>query len=304
MREQADILLIGAGIAGCSIAAHVLRLQPEIRVMLLDGAHVGAGSTSRSMAAFRHQWSVPAHVAFSLYSAREYDAMAQRGVPIGFRRQGYLFLHDREETWREAARHAFDQSEAGAEGVRTLSVAELTTGVSCGAEIEDDAVVGAIFGARDGWLDPLAAAQAYLDEARAAGLDYRPGTAVTGLHTERGRLSAVVCADGLVVTAGRTVLCAGPWSAPLAAMADLDLPIRPAKRYLYQTRPIAGVDVEGWPMVIAPGGAHCRPAEGNTLILGWEERPVPLDQTPGAESLWEEQDQVEPGFGTPVPGSI
>ena len=83
----ADIVVIGAGATGCAVAAHLLRLDPKLQVVLLDRAHVGTGSTSRSTAAFRHQWSVPAHVSFSRYSAAEYDRQAEEGFPVQFRRQ-------------------------------------------------------------------------------------------------------------------------------------------------------------------------------------------------------------------------
>jgi glycine/D-amino acid oxidase-like deaminating enzyme len=50
-------------------------------------------------------------------------------------------------------------------------------------------------------------------------------------------------------------------------------------------------------MTIVPGGAHLRPAEGNTLMMAWERRPRPRDAAP-PEALWEEQDTIDPGFGT------
>ena len=80
--ETADVVVIGAGVTGCSIASHLHRLNPALTVVLLDRHHVGAGSSSRSTAAFRHQWSVPAHVAFSRYASEEYDRLTAKGFPI------------------------------------------------------------------------------------------------------------------------------------------------------------------------------------------------------------------------------
>jgi glycine/D-amino acid oxidase-like deaminating enzyme len=56
------------------------------------------------------------------------------------------------------------------------------------------------------------------------------------------------------------------------------------------------VDVSSWPLLIAPGGAHTRPAEGNRLMMAWEERPQPLADA-GPDELYEDQDTIDPGFG-------
>ncbi|MFC1544355.1 NAD(P)/FAD-dependent oxidoreductase, partial [Gemmatimonadota bacterium] len=296
MKERADMVLVGAGIAGCATAACLLRAAPELRVIMLDRAHVGAGSTSRSMAAFRHQWSVPAHVSFSKYASQSYMEMADRGVPVGFRRNGYLFLYHDPEVFRQARARVGRQRSLGVEGVSDVTAGELQRAVSCGHALETDGIVGGVFGSQDGWLDPLAVAQAYLAEAREAGLDYRPDTAVTGIRQSGGAVRGVRITGGHI-EAERLLVCAGPWSPQVTALLDLDLPVRPAKRYLYHTRPLRDTRVEEWPLVIAPGGAHCRPGEGNTLVLAWEARPEPLERFPEGDGLWENQDLIEEGFG-------
>ena len=116
-----DVAIVGAGVSGCSIAAHLLRADPSLRVVVLDRAHVGAGSTSRSTAAFRHQWSIAAHVAFSRYASAAYDDMTDRGVPVSFRRNGYLFLYDRDDAFAEAGRRVAAQRDLGVEHVAVLA---------------------------------------------------------------------------------------------------------------------------------------------------------------------------------------
>lgn len=290
---QRDVIVIGAGVTGCAIAAHLLRLAPALHVVLFDRHHVGAGSTSRSTAAFRHQWSLPAHVAFSDYASREYDAFAQRGRPLQFRRNGYLFLYTDPGRWEAARGRIRTQRDMGVP-VEALTPDELAR-VPGGDRVDDPAVLGATWGPRDGFLDPLALAQTYLDEAREAGVDYRPSTAVTRIERSKGAWRVV--AQDATWSAHRVVLCAGIWSAPVAAQAGLPLPLRAAKRYLYHSRPIQGVSVGAWPLLIGDGGAHCRPEEGNRLLLAWEAAPAP--EPPGSESvLWEAQDRIEPGFGS------
>jgi sarcosine oxidase subunit beta len=297
MHDTPDVLIIGAGIAGCSTAAHLLRQQPSLDVTLLDRGHIGSGSTSRSMAAFRHQWSIPAHIAFSRYAAREYEAFADRGRPVGFRHNGYLFLYESEDEWRDAVRRVELQRRLGVEEVRVLEPGALAGAIPGSDLISTNGLAGAVFGPKDGFLDPLAVTQAYLDEARAAGVRYRPKTRVRSIETDGERVLAVGTESGERIPAGRVLNCSGPWSGEIAQLAGLSLPVRPAKRYLYQTHPIRNHDVSGWPLVIGRDAAHFRPAEGNTLILAWETRPAPLDSIPPGDGLWEDQDQVDPGYG-------
>jgi sarcosine oxidase, subunit beta len=296
--ETADVVVIGAGVVGCATAHHLLVLEPGLRVALVEEEHVGAGSTSRSTAAFRHQWSVPAHVAFSRYSGEEYDALAARGHPVGFRRNGYLFLFTDPERLARAAGRASRQREHGVR-VEVLTPQEVLERLPCGSHLRLEALAGATWGPEDGFLDPLAAAQAYLEEARAAGLAYHPGRELERIERDGGGVARVRLAGGGRIATRRVVLAAGVWSRPVAATAGLELPIRPAKRYLYHSRPLAGADPSPWPMIIGDRGAHTRPTEGRTLLMAWERRPAPLDGLPAAE-LRAEQDTVDPGFGSGI----
>jgi len=297
---NSDVVVIGAGAVGCAAAHYLLRLEPTARVVIVEGEHVGAGSTSRSTAAFRHQWSVPAHAAFSRYASDEYDALAAAGHPIGFRRNGYLFLHDSPDAFAAASARAARQRGLGVE-VRALLPHDLPAAVACGRALRLEGLAGAIWGPRDGFLDPLAVAHAFHAEARAAGAEYRGGSSVVGLEGDAAGVSAVRLADGERLLTRRVVCAAGVWSAPLLAAAGLPLPLVAAKRFLYHSRPVAGPALRDWPMIIAPGGAHTRPAEGNTLLLAWESRPPPRG-SPAAHELWEEQDVVDEGFGPGVDG--
>jgi glycine/D-amino acid oxidase-like deaminating enzyme len=121
---------------------------------------------------------------------------------------------------------------------------------------------------------------------------------VAGLvRSEEGRVTGVRLEDGSELSAGRVALGTGVWGVPFMKSQGLSLPLRPAKRYLYHTRPVEGLDVHDWPMVIHPSGAHCRPSEGNTLMMAWEHRPDPMETEPTSADLWEEQDEIAPGFG-------
>lgn len=292
--------IIGAGIAGCSTACHVLRLEPGARVTLLEREHIGAGSTSRSAAAFRQQWSVPAHVAFSLYSASEYEAMERRGRPVLFRRNGYLFLYADEAEFQAATVRAERQRQIGVGDVVALEPREIPDRVIAGPAIDLERLAGATWCPSDGFLDPLSVAQNFLDEARERGAAYRPGARVTGIEARGSSGPVVVLESGERLEADAVVNAGGAWSRGVARAAGLDLPVRPAKRYLYFTRPIRGRDVSAWPLIVVDLGPYMRPSEGNAFLMGWDERPEPLDEYPGDEALLDAQDAIYPGFSTGV----
>jgi sarcosine oxidase subunit beta len=291
-----DVVIIGAGVAGCATAEHLLRLVPGLSVLLADAHHVGAGSTSRSTAAFRHQWSLPAHVAFSRYGSLELDRLAALGYGVDFRRNGYLFLHTDPATLAHAAARAQRQKAMGIE-VHVLGRAELAR-LPCGPAILTEDLAGAVWGPRDGFLDPLAVAQGYLEEARAKGLVYRPGAPVVGLERKGETITGVRLGDGGRLATPRVVVAAGVWSGTVLDLLDLELPLRPAKRYLYHSRPLRARDVSAWPLVIGDRGAHCRPSSGNTLLMAWERLPEPYPQCPPGAELWEGQDAIDPGFSS------
>lgn len=292
------VAVIGAGIAGCSTACHLLRMEPETDVVLLEKERIGAGSTSRSAAAFRQQWSVPAHVAFSLYSAREYEAMGERGRDVLFRRNGYLFLYTDEDDFEAAVARAARQREIGVEDVTTLEPDEIGRRTPVDGDVETADLAGATWCPSDGFLDPLAVAQNFLDEARERGVEYRPGVGVREIAGDGGGGLRVVTEGGDAVEADAVVNAAGPWSRSVARAAGFELPLKPAKRYLYFTRPLRSRDVGDWPLVVNDLGPYMRPSEGNALLMGWDERPRPMEEYPGGDALRERQDLIEEGYST------
>lgn len=294
------VVIVGAGVAGCSTACHVLRLEPGARVTVLERDHIGAGSTSRSAAAFRQQWSVPAHVAFSLYSAREYEAMEARGRPVLFRRQGYLFLYSDDADFQAAVERTARQRAIGVRDVVALEAGEIAERVAAGPALALDGLAGATWCPSDGFLDPLSVAQNFLDEARERGASYRPGARVAAVETCGGDGLRVALDGGERLEADAVVNAAGPWSRGVARAAGVDLPVRPAKRYLYFTRPIHGRAVGAWPLIVVDLGPYMRPTEGNAFLMGWDERPAPMEDYPGDDALLEGQDAIYAGFSTGI----
>src|ERR671935_358990 len=93
MAETADVVIIGSGIVGSSVAYHLAE-QGCTNVLVIEReAHQGKGSTGKSMGGVRAQFATPVNILMSLYSIPFYAEFdARLGHPCGYRPQGYLFL--------------------------------------------------------------------------------------------------------------------------------------------------------------------------------------------------------------------
>src|SRR3954466_7125096 len=91
--QTADVLIIGGGIVGASIAYHLTFAGQKNVLMLERESHQGKGSTGKSMGGVRAQFATPVNIQMSLYAIPFYSSFEDRlGHPCGYRPQGYLFL--------------------------------------------------------------------------------------------------------------------------------------------------------------------------------------------------------------------
>jgi len=108
--------------------------------------------------------------------------------------------------------------------------------------------LGGTYLAADGLADPNSVVSAYISAARQLGARCLTDVAVTGLETSGGRVTAVQTSAGRIA-AGAVVNAAGPWSAPLAGMAGVNLPVQPLRRQWLTTTGLPGLG-PGFPFVI------------------------------------------------------
>ncbi len=261
-----DVVVVGAGIIGASVAFRLA--ERGLRVLVLEKNPAPAmGSTGKSAAGVRVQFSEPANARLSWESIQEYRSFADRyGFDAGYRPIGYLFLVPESiwPSWKEAMAR-----------VRALGApVELLDLESAGGIVPfvADGLGGASFGPADGIIDPHAVTLAYLHLAREHGavialseafLRARRQGGVWRVETSRARHEAP-----FVVNA------AGAWAGQVARGAGFELPIEPVRRMVFLTAPATK---QAWPMVIDAGsGFYFRP-EGPRLLFG---RSNP-DEAPG-----------------------
>jgi sarcosine oxidase subunit beta len=268
--RSAEVVVIGAGVIGASVAYHLAKKGCE-RVLVLERDWApGRGSTGRATGGFRAQFGSEVNVRLSLLSREKLVRFEEEpGTDPGYRPCGYLFLAG-DEAQLGALRSAQSvQKAAGLEEARMVTPAEIE-GIN--PAVRADGLAGGVFCPTDGFIRPMRILRGYLEGAGRLGVRFEYGVECTGFELDgTGRISAVRTPGG-DVAAGAVVNAAGAWAAPLARGAGLDLPVEPLRRQVAITHPFDLLP-EDMPMTIfAEDGFHFRVRDGRVMLL-WPDEP-------------------------------
>jgi len=239
MAETAEILIIGAGIVGCSLAYH-LALQGASRVVVVEQDLICSGSTGKSAGGIRQQFATALNVGLSLESIRMFERMPEElGVDPGFRRVGYLFLASTAEELALFQRNVELQQRCGvpARIVRPDDIRRLVPFVQL------DGILGGSYCPTDGYAAPYEVTMGYAAAARRRGVRFHEQRTVTGLLRSGDRVTGVETREG-PVHAPVIVNAAGAFAGRIGEMAGVEVPIKPFRRQLFTTHPIPAFAVE------------------------------------------------------------
>jgi sarcosine oxidase, subunit beta len=277
--ERADVLIVGGGAIGTSIAFHLAEVGVD--VLLCERAELASGSTSKGAGGVRAMFSDELNVRIGLRSLELLGDFARRpGGEIDLQRVGYLFLLTRRRDVEAFERAAEMQNALGVPS-RVLDPAEAAR-LSPLARVDD--VRAAAFCPLAGHCSPEAVVQGYADGARSHGARIATGREVTEIEARAGRISGVQTSAGPV--AAEAVVCAaGAWSGALAHSAGVQLPVRGELRRIAYTGPLEDLP-ERTPMTIDFETGFYFHREGPGLLFGtndvcesqdeWLERAVPV----------------------------
>ena len=218
--RTAEVVIIGGGVTGASTAFHLTRRGVH-DVVVVDRGSLASGGTGKSSACVRQHYSTAETCRMILYSLDFFQHFAEHtaGESCGFRHTGYLLGVDERMRAPMEASVALQRS-VGID-TRLISPTEIR---EIEPRLRTEDLVAGCYEPASGYCNPVETAQGFARAARAAGARILEDTAVTGLLVEGDRIRGVRTSGG-DIQAPVVVNAAGLWSAGVAAMAGVALPI-------------------------------------------------------------------------------
>ncbi len=260
--SKADVVIIGGGIVGVSIAYHVAKAG--IRdVLLLEKGIMGQGATGKCAGGIRTQFSTRINLEFSRLSLKAFDLFRQElGVDPEFRRIGYLFLAFRKEHLAVFRANQELMGEMGLD-VELLDPDAISRRWPF---LRTDDVLGGAYTDQDGYAGPHEVLQGYAKGARRMGASLAEGVEVTAIAADKGCVRGVTTSNGEQIQTPLVINAAGPYAARVAAMAGLELPVTPVRRQVFFTDSFADLP-ETFPLIIDLERGWYMRREGQGILL-------------------------------------
>jgi sarcosine oxidase subunit beta len=279
MSETADVVIIGGGIVGSSVAWHLTQAGCRNVLVIERESQQGLGSTGKSMGGVRAQFATEVNIRMSLYSIPVFAAFEEiTGHPSEYKSHGYMFVATAPQHLAYLRRNFERQVALGLRHVEMLSREEIIHRVP---QLRCDDILGGSFCATDGFVDPYSVMKGFMAAAEERSARLWRGVTVIGIDVDARGIAGVRTTNG-TVSARTVVNAAGPWAVEVAGMAGLDLPIVPLRRMLVPTEPFPGLP-DRLPMVIDMStGFHFRP-EGLGLLMAWNDP----EETPGFKTAFD-----------------
>ncbi len=228
--DKTRVVIIGGGIAGCSVAYHLAKLG-WTDVVLLERKQLTSGTTWHAAGLIGQLRATANMTKLARYSAELYGSLeAETGVATGFRRVGSISLALTDERYEELKRGASMARSYGVE-VETISLAEAQR---MHPLLNVEGAVGAVYLAKDGQADPGNIALAMARGARNHGVKIFEGVKVTGITHTKGRVTGVVTEQGSIA-AEIVVNSAGMWGRHVGQMAGVALPLQACEHFYVVT---------------------------------------------------------------------
>ena len=277
-RATYDVVIVGGAIMGSATAFFLSRnadFDGSILVIERDPSYELC-STAHTNSCMRQQFSTELNIRISQFAAdfvknlRDYMGGDERVPELTIQNYGYMYLADNEASAEMLRRNRDVQIAAGA---RT----ELLTPEEIASRYPfyhvEDLVLGSINRHDEGYFDGGTMFDWLRRGARDGGVDYLAGE-VVAMARDGNRISHVTLASGETIACGTIVNASGPRAARTAAMAGIDLPVEPRKRFSWIFTAETPLDRD-LPLTIDPSGVHFRQDGPRTYLAGCPADPDP-----------------------------
>jgi sarcosine oxidase, subunit beta len=264
--EHADVVIVGAGVIGASVAYH-LALKQVGSILVVDReTSPGLGSTGRATGGYRAQYGTEINVRLSLIAREALRRFSEEtGVDPGYRPVGYLWIATTPDEFDDLARANAVQKSAGLDEAALL---DPSTVYEKNPFLQRERIVGGAFCQTDGFIRPLDILHGYLDAAKRLGVRFVSQTNVTGFErSSNGRIQSVLTREGDHIKTNAVVDAAGAWAGSIARLAGFDLPVVPLRRQVALTEPCNRLPDDMPLTIFMRDGFHLRVRDGRVMLL-------------------------------------
>jgi glycine cleavage system aminomethyltransferase T/glycine/D-amino acid oxidase-like deaminating enzyme len=291
---QASVVVVGGGVAGCSIAYHLTKIGVT-DVVLLERRRLTCGTTWHAAGLVGQLRATRNLTELAKYTADLFRSLeSETGQATGFKQNGSVSVAKSPARFEELKRGASMGKTFGLE-IDLLTAGEIKERWPLLA-VED--LVGGIFLPKDGQTNPIDTTQAFAKGAKMRGARIFENTTVTRIRVEQGR-AVGVATDAGDIRADTVVLCAGMWSHGLARACGVPVPLHAAEHFYIVTEPIKGLP-GNLPVLRVPDECAYYKEDAGKLLVGcfepvakpWGMRGIPEDFS--FETLPEDYDHFEP----------
>jgi len=271
--NAADVVIIGAGVVGASIAYHLTYSNKKIKVVVIEKEQFpGMGATGTCTGGIRHQFSNKINIKLTKMSLPRFKKFNNEiGYPIYFRQRGYLFATGDKQKLEELYKtvQLMRELDVFAEFYGPEDVKRRVKSFFPFIEASD--LIGASYCSQDGYADPYGVTEGYLRKAKELGAEVFTGEEVRGIQVHNGSVQAVETSKR-VVKAGIVVNAAGPHCAEVADLAGVKIAAEPYRRQVYVCQPMEPINA-GVPLIVdIDTGFYLHVERNGILILGGTDR--------------------------------
>ena len=236
MAVNCDILIVGGGVMGTSIAWQLARRRAG-RVVLLEKSYLAAGSSGKSGAIVRQHYSNRLTASMAQKSLRVFEKFDEiiGGPPVFTRCGMVLIVNERDKAGLET--NVQMQQDLGID-VRLVS-AQVLADIDPNARLNEEEI--AIYEAEAGFVESVQVVASYAESARREGADIRLGVEVKSIVTQANKIVGVETNEGRY-NSRCVILATGPWAAQLGKDLDVKLPVQACRTQvaLYRRPPDFG----------------------------------------------------------------
>lgn len=282
---RAQVVIIGGGVIGNSVAYHLTKLGWN-DVVLLERDRLTSGTTWHAAGLIVSGGMTTQTLAWmAKYSRDLYEVLEEEtGLSTGFRPVGYLQTASTKERTHKLRREADFMRLMGIDR-EEISGAEVA---ALWPQVDASEVITGFYTANEGRADPYNVAMSLAKGARLGGAQILEGVGVLGITKEDDRVTGVVI-DGGVIEADYVVNCAGMWARQVGAMAGVSVPLQAIEHAYLITEPFEGVSAD-LPIFEDPDRfAYYREETGGLMVGLFEPVAAPwsLDKIPDDFSFGE-----------------